>query len=35
VGRFVKVLNNFAKDYFDDGSWVDFLYARGERRGFF
>ncbi len=35
VGRFVKLLNIFTRDYFGDGSWVDFHYARGEHGGFF
>jgi hypothetical protein len=35
VGIFLKVLNNFARDYFVHGSWVDFHYARGEHGGFF
>ncbi len=29
VGRFVKVLNNFARDQFGDGPWADFHYAKG------
>ncbi len=35
MGKFLKKLNNFAKDYFGDGSWVDFHYAREEHGGSF
>jgi hypothetical protein len=35
VGRFVKKLNDFARDYFGDGLWVDFHYAMGEHGGSF
>jgi hypothetical protein len=29
MGKFVKQLNSFTWDYFGDGPWHDFYYARG------
>ncbi len=35
MGKFVKKLNSFTWDYFGDGPWDDFYYARGAHEGYF
>jgi hypothetical protein len=29
VGSFIKKFNNFTRDYFSDGPWVDFSLCKG------